>query len=125
MVAQGTMIANGALSLAGLVSDPSSSFGTPDTTSSSDTFVGTPLADPKNLGRYTMLTRKDSLATEIDGTPGPEFDMVIYQTSGQQLLWLDFDTSETTVSLGALEQQPSPLTGLPATKKRARSESKR
>ncbi len=45
MLAQGTMVANGALSLTGLVSDPFFSFGTADATSSGDTFVGTPLAD--------------------------------------------------------------------------------
>ena len=124
MLAQGTMVANGALSLTGLVSDPFFSFGTPDPTSSGDTFVGTPLADPKNPGRYTMLTVKDSLATVVDGAAGPNFDMVIYQSSGGQLFWLDYDTSLTTVAVGPLEQQGS-LTGLPAAKLAAKSQSKR
>jgi hypothetical protein len=113
MVAQGTMAAGGQLSLTGMVSDPALSLGEADATSASNTFTGTPLADSKNPGRYTMLTGKDSLATMIDGAPGPEFDMVIYQASGGQLFWLDYDNSEVTVSLGPLEQQGS-LTGIPA-----------
>jgi hypothetical protein len=109
MIAQGTMVANGALSLTGLVSDPSFSLGTPDPTSAGNTFTGTPLADTKHPGRYTIK----SLATMIDGAAGPDFDMVIYQASGGQLFWLDYDNTLTTVSLGPLEQQGS-LTGLPA-----------
>lgn|SRR5271165_472042 len=116
MVTQGTMVTNGSLSLTGLVSDPSFSMGTPDATSSGDTFVGTPLADSKNPGRYTMLSGSDSLATFIDGSLGPNFDMVIYQASGTQLFWLDYDTSLTTVSLGPLEQQGS-LPGQSAARK--------
>ncbi len=116
MVTQGTMVTNGSLSLTGLVSDPFFSMGTPDGTSSGDTFVGTPLADSKNPGRYTMLAGSDSLATFIDGSPGPNFDMVIYQASGAQLFWLDYDNSLTTVSLGLLEQQGS-LAGQSAARK--------
>ena len=109
MIAQGTMVANGALSLTGLVSDPFFSLGTPDATSAGNTFTGTPLADTKHPGRYTI----NSLASMIDGAAGPDFDMVIYQASGGQLFWLDYDNTLTTVSLGPLEQQGS-LTGLPA-----------
>lgn len=116
MAVQGTMVASGSLSLTGLVSDSFFSMGTPDATSSGDTFVGTPLADTKNPGRYTMLTGKHSLATVIDGSTGPNFDMVIYQASGGQLFWLDYDSALTTVSLGPLEQQGS-LTGQPAGRK--------
>jgi hypothetical protein len=64
-----------------------------------------------------MLSGKDSLATLIDGTTGPKFDMVIYQASGGQLFWLDYDTALTTVSLGPLEQQGS-LASQPALRKR-------
>jgi hypothetical protein len=110
MIAQGTMVANGALSLTGLVSDPFFSLGTPNATSTGDTFTGTPLADTTHSGRYTMT----SLATMIGGTAGPDFDMVIYQASSGQLFWLDYDNNLTTVSLGPLEQQGS-LTGLLAT----------
>jgi hypothetical protein len=123
MVAQGTMVANGTLSLTGMVSDPFSSLGTPDVTSSADTFAGTPVADPNNPGRYTM-SGKYSLVSDIDNTPGFKFDMVIYQASGTQLFWMDFDNTFTAVSLGPLEQQGS-LAGLPAIKKPAKSQFKR
>ena len=124
MIAQGTMVAgttgSGSLSLTGLVSDPLSSLATPDLTSSGDTFVGAPLADPLRPGRYTMLTTRGSLAAVIDGVSiVPNFYMVIYQASADQLFWLDYDSiNQITVSLGPLEQQSS-LTGLPATKKRS------
>jgi hypothetical protein len=120
MIAQGTMVANGALSLTGLVSDPSFSLGTPDPTSTGNTFTGTPLADTKHPGRYTI----NSLASMIDGAAGPQFDMVLYQASGSQLFWLDYDNNLTTVSLGPLEQQGS-LTGLPAVAIPAASRTKR
>lgn len=113
MVAQGSMVPGGTLSLIGLVSDPFFSLGTPDATSSGNTFLGTPTPDTKHPGRYTMLSGKDAIATVIDGSAGPKFDMVIYQASAQQLFWLDFDINLATVSLGPLEQQGS-LTGLPA-----------
>lgn len=122
MVAQGTMVANGALSLTGLVSDPSLSLGEPGATSSGDKFTGTPLADTNHPGRYTMTSGKDSLATIIEGVAGPKFDMVIYQASGGQLFWLDYDNTLTTVSLGPLEQQGS-LTGLLAAKTATKSQS--
>jgi hypothetical protein len=113
MVTQGTMVANGALNLTGFVSDPFFGLATPDPTSSANTFTGTPLADPKNPGRYTMISGKKSLAAVIDGIPGLKFDMVIYQASGGQLFWFDSDNTLTTVSVGPLEQQGS-LTGVPA-----------
>jgi hypothetical protein len=113
MIAQGAMVANGDLSLTGLVSDPFLSLATPDPTSPANTFTGTPLADAKNPGRYTMISGKKSLAAVIDGVPGLKFDMVIYQASGGQLFWFDSDSTLTTVSLGPMEQQGS-LTGIPA-----------
>ena len=118
MIAQGTMIANGTLSVKGMVSDPFGSFGTTDVASSGNTFTGTPIADAKHPGRYTMTSGKDALATVIDGAAGPKFDMVVYQASGEQLFWLDRDSTLTTVSLGPLEQQGS-LTGLASTRKPA------
>jgi len=67
-----------------------------------------------------MLTTRGSLAAVIDGVSiVPNFYMVIYQASADQLFWLDYDSiNQITVSLGPLEQQSS-LTGLPATKKRS------
>lgn len=113
MIAQGSMVPGGSLSLTGLVSDPFFSLGTPDPTSSGDTFTGTPTPDAKHPGRYTMLSGKEAVATVIDGAAGPKFDMVLYQASAQQLFWLDYDINYATVSLGPLEQQGT-LTGLPA-----------
>jgi hypothetical protein len=112
MIAQGTMVSGGNLSLTGMVSDPFFSLGTPDGTSAGDTFTGIPTPDANHPGRYTMLTNKESIATVIDGTTGPNFDMVIYQASGDQLFWIDYDTNLETVSLGPIEQQGS-LSGLP------------
>jgi len=106
------------LSLTGMVSDPFFSLSTPDATSAGDTFAGTPTPDTKNPGRYTLLTNKASIATVIDGTTGPNFDMVIYQACGDQLFWLDYDTNLETVSLGPIEQQGG-LSGLPGAAKRA------
>ena len=113
MLAQGSMTAGGVLSLTGKVSDPFFSLGTPDATSSGDSFSGLPTEDTKHPGRYTMLTTKASIATMIDGTVGPNFYMVIYQANGQQLFWLDYDNGYSTVSFGPLQQQGS-LDGLPA-----------
>jgi hypothetical protein len=115
MVAQGSMTAGGALSLTGLVSDPFSTLGTPDLTSFGNTFTGTPLADTTNVGRYSMLstnTVPNPLATTIDGAPF-SFDLVIYQASGGQLVWLNVDGD--SVFLGPLEKQGS-LSTLPAVK---------
>ena len=112
MIAQGTMVSGGNLSLTGMVSDPFFSLGTPDGTSAGDTFTGIPTPDANHPGRYTMLTNKESIATVIDGTTGPNFDMVIYQASGDQLFWIDYDTNLEMVSLGPIEQQGS-LSGLP------------
>ena len=113
MIAQGSMVPGGALTLTGLVSDPFFSLGTPDPTSAGDTFTGTPTVDTKHPGRYTLLSGKDAVVTVIDGAKGPKFNMVLYQASAQQLFWLDYDINYATVSLGPLEQQGS-LTGLPA-----------
>jgi hypothetical protein len=119
MLAQGTMVASGTLSLTGLVSDPFFSLATADATSSGNTFTGPPLADTAHPGRYTMISGKKSLQTVIDGAPGPDFDMVIYQASGTQLFWLDYDHLLTTVSIGPLEQQAG-LSGAAAAKRTAK-----
>ena len=117
MIAQGSSTA-GALSLTGLVSDPFFTLGTPDATSSGNTYTGTPLADSSNLGRYSMTslnTIPNPLEATIDGLSGV-FDLVIYQASGDQLYWLETDSN--AVFLGPLQQQGS-LVGIPAAKKPA------
>jgi hypothetical protein len=124
IIAQGTVVANGALSLTGLVSDP---FNTvqPDQTSSGDTFTATPAADAINLGRYTLTKKANSIVANIDGTTiTPDFQAIMYQASAGQLFWLGYDLADDQtngqpyyVSVGPIEQQNS--TGLPAGKKTA------
>jgi len=119
MIAQGSMTA-GALSLTGLVSDPFLTWGTPDVTSSGDTFAGTPLPDPTNIGRYSMLSTNvpaNSLDATIDGGVGT-YDLIVYQASGGQLFWMEWDNTDFSGFTGPIEQQGS-LAGLPATKKPA------
>jgi hypothetical protein len=106
-----------ALSGNGLLSDPFITLGA-STTNQGVMFSGTPLPDASNAGRYTMLSTNPTpnpLAVTISGTP-INFDVVIYQASGGQLLWLNEDP--TSVFLGSLQQQGS-LTGLPAARKPA------
>jgi hypothetical protein len=118
MVAQGSMTAGGALSLTGRVSDPFLTLGTPHTTSSGDTFSGTPLADGAHPGRYSMLSTNGTpnpLATVIDGSSF-NFNVILYQANGGQLFWLNYDTTQNSVFSGPLQQQGS-LTELPASRK--------
>jgi hypothetical protein len=113
MAAQGTVTASG-ISLSGIVSDPFTVL-TSTTTTSGDNFVGTPLADSANPGRSTMLSTNatpNPLAATIGSQPF-SYDVVLYQANGQQLFWLDVDT--TDVFLGQIEQQN--LVGIPAAKK--------
>ena len=117
MISQGSMTA-GALSLTGLVSDPFLTLGTPDVTSSGDTFAGSPLADLTNPGRYSMLSTNvpaNSLDATIDGAVGT-FDLIIYQASGGQLFWMEWDDTDFSGFTGQVEQQGS-LAGLPAARK--------
>ncbi len=120
MVAQGSMTA-GALSLTGLVSDPFLTLGVGGTgLYQGSTFSSIPLADTTNPGRFSMLatnTTPNPLAATINSVLG-SFDVVVYQASGAQLYWLNYDTGFATVFVGPLEQQGS-LTGLPAVRKSA------
>jgi hypothetical protein len=116
-VGQGSMSGK-ILSGTGLVGDPFLTLSGASATNIGVTFSGTPLADPSNVGRYTMLS--------TNSTPNPLhikiktavtlFDVVIYEASGGQLFWVDEGTS--SVFLGSLQKQGS-LTGLPTAKKPA------
>jgi hypothetical protein len=104
-VAQGSVTA-GTMNFTGMVSDPFFTL-TGMATSSGDTFTGTPLADGANPGRYSMLSTNltpNPLATTVNGAMR-NYDLVIYQASGGQLFWLNYDTTNTSVFLGPLEQQ--------------------
>ena len=121
MVGQGSMT-GGVSSLTGQVSDPFVTL-SPAKTSSGDTFSGTPLADPINPGRYSMLssnTTPNPLAATVNGV-SLNFDVAVYQASGEQLFWINvinFNAITNTVFLGPVQQQGS-LAGLPAARKPA------
>jgi len=113
IVAQGPAMgtASNAFNFAGFVSDP---FFTIPVLGPSY-FNGTPLADPVNRGRYSML-HANVPSNPLMVTVGPvfaDFDVVIYQANAGQLFWLEVDEA---VFFGALEQQGS-LNGLPAARK--------
>lgn len=107
-----------ALTGTGLVSDPFSTLNagsSPSATYSSVPFSGTatPDSNESTTGRYAMPTAStDPLNVTINGTVNA-FNMVIYQASGGQLLWLDEDNANGIEFLGSLQQQGS-LTGIPA-----------
>jgi hypothetical protein len=120
MVGQGSLNA-GALSLTGLVSDPFVTLSAAKT-SSADTFSSAPLADAINPGRYSMVstnTTPNPLAATVNGV-SLDFDVAVYQASGEQLFWINvinFNAANSSVFLGPVEQQGS-LAGLPAASKR-------
>jgi hypothetical protein len=113
--------ASGVLNGTGLVSDPTLDLTGDSPTNSGVTFSAAPLPDPSNLGRYTMLstnTVPNPLSLTIDGTLFP-FNVVVYQASGSELLWIDQDQSSLgSEFLGSLQQQGS-LSGIPAARKDA------
>jgi hypothetical protein len=119
-VGQGSF-ASGVLNGTGLVSDPQLDLTGDSPTNSGVTFSATPLPDPSNLGRYTMLSTNavpNPLNLTIGGTVFP-FNVVIYQASGSELFWIDQD--QTTLGsefLGSLQQEGS-LSGIPAARKGA------
>jgi hypothetical protein len=116
-VGQGT-VSGGALSGAGLVSDPFFIFdNTPPDGTDFAKFSGTATPDPANAGRYTM-----SLGVTI--TADPAYTTAIYQADGGQLFWLDENKNGDSVFLGMLQQQGS-LGGLPAGRSRVKGKTKR
>lgn len=115
MTVQGS-VTGGTMNLTGLVSDPFSVLTTSQTTSG-DNFQGTPLADSAHPGRSTMLSTNatPNPLTATIGSKTIDYNVVVYQASGEQLFWLDVDT--TDVFLGPIEKQGS-LSGIPAVRKR-------
>jgi len=115
-VGQGS-VSSGTLSGTGLLSDPFFTLlGSPkeSTTYSEVGFSGTPLADPNNAGRYTMSSNNATpnpfvIALPTDPSSRTDFNVVIYQASGDQLFMMGEDTFGSF--LGPLEQQGS-VTGL-------------
>jgi len=105
----------GVLNGTGLLSDPLKDLTGDSTTNSGVTFSGAPLPDANesSTGRYTMFstnTVPNPLTLTISGVSPFPFAVVVYQANGDELLWLNEDTS--SVFLGSLQVQGS-LTGLP------------
>jgi hypothetical protein len=102
---------NLALNGNGLLSDPYDFFNTPASgTDPGALFNGTAVSDTGHLGRYTIPLQ----ISYAFCTSPTTFSTVIYQASGDQLLWLNTDND--SVFFGFIEQQGS-LTGIPAIKK--------
>ena len=115
-VGQGS-VTSGAFAGTGLLNDVIDLFGAGPGDYTGVTFSGTPLADPINVGRYTLSsanTPSNPFVITV-GTAAPiEFNVAIYQASGGQLLWIDED--DFSLSLGSLQNQGS-LAGIPAIKR--------
>jgi hypothetical protein len=114
LVGQGSVTNGTTLSGTGIASDPDE-FIDDSTVLANVPFTGVPSADGSNPGRYTM-TGGNPLS--FDGGDDV-FNVVIYQSSGGQLFWLDIDGTQGLVFLGPIEQQGdlSSLSAIPAVKK--------
>ena len=109
-------INTGVLSGTGMVSDPGQFFST-TAADSGVTFAGTATADAVNVGRFTM-----PVTVTVSGVNPVNLNVVLYQASGGQLIWLDEDANGLFV--GPLQQQGS-LTGLAARKAAAKASVRR
>jgi hypothetical protein len=124
MLAQGSMVANGALDLTGVISDPFETLTNEGTLSTGDTCQSTPKADNNGTGRYSMLEAnlpQNALDCILNfGTKVfPNFEVIMYQASGTQLFWYQRSLEPlrpAQLFLGPVEQQGS-LNGIPAARK--------
>lgn len=105
---------DGVLVATGIVSDPFDAFGGP-VTDTSVGFTGTAAADEVNAGRYTMTP----FALSILGGETFNMDVVIYEASGGQLLWMEEDAAR--LFGGTIQQANLPV---PAVKKKAAAKAK-
>jgi len=110
-VGQGS-VTDGVLGGTGLLSDASALFDA-NPTNTGVTFSGTAVPDEANAGRYTMFSPSPLVMTVVEGSPF-DFQVVLYQASGGQLLFLNEDNDPGF--FGSLQQQGS-LTDLLATSK--------
>jgi hypothetical protein len=125
MLAQGPMVANGALNLTGVFSDPFETLSTLGTLSTGDTCQSKPKADNNGTGRYSMLEAnlpQNPLNCILNfGTlVYPNFEVIMYQASGTQLFWYQRSLEPlrpAQLFLGPVEQQGS-LNGIPSARKR-------
>ncbi len=84
-------------------------------------FNGTPLPDPSNAGRYTLLSTNSTpnpLQVTLKGGIVEDFDVVVYQASGTELFWLNEDSS--TEFFGPMLQLGS-FSGLPSSQARSKA----
>jgi len=99
-------VTSGAMSGTGELSDPFLTLN--EAPINSIKITGTPLPDSSNPGRYTLSTNNtpaNPLVITIKSVPFP-FNVVMYQASGDQLLWLDEDIG-VSVFFGTLQQEGS------------------
>jgi hypothetical protein len=124
MLAQGSMVANGKLSVTGAFSDPFETLTNDGTLSTGDTCNAIPQVDSGNLGsgRYSMLEANkiqnpwDCILNFGTGV-FQNFETIMYQASGTQLFWYQRSLEPlrpAQLFMGPLEQQGS-LNGIPAT----------
>ncbi len=111
-VGQGS-VTGGVLTGNGFVSDPFFFFTANPATDSQVRFAGLQTSDVENVGRYTMFAPNPLVITVPAGSPN-DFQVIIYQTSGGLLFWLDEDSE--SLFLGPLQRE-GPLAGLPAARR--------
>ena len=123
MLAQGSMVANGQLSVTGAFGDPFETLSNLGTLSTGDTCQTVPQVDSSNLGsgRYSMLEANhpgNPLNCELNFTTQVpvNFELIMYQASGDQLFWYQRaiqPNRPAQLFLGPLELQGS-LNGIPS-----------
>jgi hypothetical protein len=85
-------VTSGVLAADGIISDPFGAFNSGVSAGYTGvSLTGTATPDGVNLGRYTMLS--SPLAVNISGLGVSDLSVVIYQASGDQLIWMEEDTN--------------------------------
>jgi hypothetical protein len=115
-------VTSGTITAGADLGDPFLTFGA-QATNTGVMFSGTPLPDPNNAGRYTMLSTNSTpnpLQVTLKGGIVEDFDVVVYQASGTELFWLNEDS--TTEFFGPLLQFGS-FSGPPSFRPKSESKS--
>lgn len=90
-------VSSGVLTGSGLIADPFGLFATPGANYTGVPFTATMTPDLSNVGRYTTPALE---MTPVSGSP-IDFQVAIYQASGNLLYWVDEDSF--SLSLGSLQ----------------------
>ncbi len=90
-------VSSGALTGTGLITDPFGLFASPGANYTAVPFTATITADATNIGRYTTPALE---MAPVSGSP-IDFQVAIYQASGNLLYWVDEDNF--SLSLGTLQ----------------------